>query len=424
MNELRLYNTATDEKQKFQPRQPGHVKLFTCGPSVYRFPHLGNYRTYLYEDVLQKYLEYKDYTVQRVINYTDVEDKSIELALSQGVTVRQLCQPVEERFVRECGLLNIDLPDEIPRASTSVEAAVDLIESLLESGHAYWHEGEVFFDPLTYKGFGRLYGLDMSNWPDKKIRFRQDTYPGTRWNRGDFILWHKPKKKEGNVWWETRIGKGRPAWNIQDAAMIKKTLGFEIDIHTGGFDNLYRHHDYTLAIMESASGKAFCPWWLHGGELLVDGEKMSKSKGNVAYLDDMVEKGFDYRHIRFFLLYAPYREKLDMCMPCVEERAGHLDRVRRLVCSLFEKETSGADEIDFDPAREIRDAFEEKMDDNLNVAAAFDAVADILMRAEHVDHENGLPAPTRRELHSVLNDIDRVFAVLGCDADSEKGQQI
>ena len=169
-------------------------------------------------------------------------------------------------------------------------SAVDLIERLIDRGHAYRHKDEVFFDPLTYEGFGRLYGLEMDCWPERKIRFRRDTYPGHRWNRGDFILWHKRAKADGDIWWDSAIGQGRPAWNIQDAAMIVKHHGFEIDIHTGGIDNLYRHHDYTLAIMESASGKRFCPWWLHGGHLLVDGKKMSKTKGNVTYVDDLIKK--------------------------------------------------------------------------------------------------------------------------------------
>lgn len=198
---------------------------------------------------------------------TDFEDKGIKEARQSGVSIEELRHPVEEAFFSECDMLGIYLPDNIPRATTSVDSAVELIEHLIDRGHAYWHKDEVFYDPLTFDGFGRLFGLDMSRWPDKKIRFRRDTYPGNRWNRGDFILWHKHSKQDGDVFWDTRIGQGRPAWNIQDAAMISKHLGFEIDIHTGGIDNLYRHHDYTLAIMEGASGKRFCPWWLHGGHL-------------------------------------------------------------------------------------------------------------------------------------------------------------
>jgi cysteinyl-tRNA synthetase len=290
---------------------------------------------------------------------------------------------------------------------------VYLIRRLIDSGHAYWHQGEVFFDPLTYDGFGRLYGLDMSRWPNKKIRFRRDTYPGQRWNRGDFILWHKFNNKEKEPWWDTEIGQGRPAWNIQDAAMIRKHLGFEIDIHTGGVDNLYRHHDYTLAIMEGASSKPFCPWWLHGGHLTINGQKMSKSKNNVTYVQDLIEQGFQPRHIRFFLLYAPYNDKLNLRISHMEERAGHLDRIRRLANSLQTHNTKDSHGIQKDLAAEMCAAFEERMNDNLDYAGAFDAVADHLINAVRVDRNDGINVKSRDDLLEVVRDLDNVFGVLG-----------
>jgi cysteinyl-tRNA synthetase len=413
LNELELFNSLTGKQARFAPRQKGRVKLFTCGPSVYRRQHLGNLRTYLFEDVLQKYLEYLGLKVERVINFTDVEDKAINEAREKGVRLEDLRQPVEEAFFRESEMLAIHLPDTIPRASTSVESAVELIQRLIDRGHAYWHDGEVFFDPLTYDGFGRLYGLDMNRWPDKKIRFRRDTYPGQRWNLGDFILWHKRARTHGDVWWDTGIGPGRPAWNIQDAAMIRKHLGFEIDIHTGGIDNLYRHHDYTLSIMEGASGKTFCPWWLHGGHLLVDGVKMSKSKGNVTYADDLVQQGFSAHHIRFFLLYGPYRDKLDLRLSRVEACAGHVDRIRRVAGKLLAQGTPSAADPGADLTAEIRAAFEQHMNDNLDVAGAFDAVAQHLLRAAQKNAGQNLPKRSRDDLHALITKIDKVLGVLG-----------
>ena len=413
MGSLMLYNSMTNRKETFAPRRRGKVRLFTCGPSVYRRQHVGNYRTYLFEDVLQRYLVYRGLTVERVINFTDVEDKAIAEARDTGVSVKELRRPVEEAFFAECALLGILLPDAIPRASTSVEAAVDLIKRLIERGHAYWHEGEVFFDPLTYDGFGRLFGLDMDQWPDKKVRFRQDTYPGHRWNRGDFILWHKCQKADGEVCWETAIGQGRPAWNIQDASMIAETLGFEIDIHTGGIDNLYRHHDYTLAVMEGASGKRFCPWWLHGGHLLVDGRKMSKSKGNVTYVGDLLRRGFQPRHIRFFLLCGPYREDLDLRTSRLETCAGHLDRVRRQVARLHGRQSPRARTPARDPSTALRRDFERAMNDNLDYAEAFTAVARHLQQATELDATDGLPPKHRTALQKILKEIDQVLGVIG-----------
>jgi cysteinyl-tRNA synthetase len=411
LNNLELYNSLFNEKRTFEPRKADRVKLFTCGPSVYRKQHLGNYRTYLYEDVLQKYLEYVGYAVERVINFTDVEDKAIEEAHEKGLTLKKLRDPVERLFFAECDLLNIRLPDNIPRATTSVESAVDLIQRLIDRGHAYWHKGDVFYDPLTYAEFGRIFGLDMSTWPDKKIRFRQDTYRGKRWNRGDFILWHGRRDSDKEVWWNTHIGQGRPAWNIQDAAMIKKHLGFEIDIHTGGSDNLFRHHDYTMAIMEGASGKNFCPWWLHGGELVVDGEKMSKSKGNVVHVQDLLNKGFHPSHLRFFLLYgAPYRDKLNLRVSRIEECSGYLDRVRRLVASLTPRAKSQS-HTNEDVAADLRRAFERRMNDNLDYAGAFDAVAEQLEQATIIDRSEGLDEQSRKNILLTLQDVDKVFGV-------------
>ncbi len=414
MQELTFYNTLTDKKECFSPRNDDFVKLFTCGPSVYRRQHLGNYRTYLFEDVLWKYLEYAGYSVKRVINFTDIEDKAIEEARQKGVSVEELRRPLEDTFFKECEMLKIRLPEKIPRATTSVDAAVDLIRRLIDRGHAYWHEGQVYFDPLTYEGFGRIYGLDMSRWPEKKVRFSKDTYPGQQWNLGDFILWHKRTREDKEVWWKTDIGEGRPAWNIQDAAMISKHLGFEIDIHTGGIDNLYRHHDYTLAIMEGASGRRFCPWWLHGGHLLVEGEKMSKSKNNVVYLEEPLKNGFYPRHIRFYLLYGPYRETLDLRMSDLEDRAAYLDNVRRLADVLIVRQTEDADETGVDLAADMRSAFEDRMNDNLDYAGAFDAMAEHIFRALQVDRVCGIPPRSRQNLHAVMMDADRIFGVLGC----------
>jgi cysteinyl-tRNA synthetase len=413
LKELELFNSLTGKQARFTPRRQGRVKLFTCGPSVYRRQHLGNFRTYLFEDVLQKYLEYQGLEVERVINFTDVEDKAINEAREKGVKLEELRRPVEEAFFRESRLLAIHLPDTIPRATTSVESAVGLIKRLIDRGHAYWHDGEVFYDPLTYDGFGRIFGLDMSRWPDKKVRFRRDTYTGHRWNLGDFILWHKRSEAHGDVWWDTEIGQGRPAWNIQDAAMIRKHLGFEIDIHTGGIDNLYRHHDYTLSIMEGASGKTFCPWWLHGGHLLVDGVKMSKSKGNVTYVDDLLQQGFSPHHIRFFLLYGPYRDKLDLRMSRVEACAGHVDRIRRVAGTLLDRRTEAGGNSGLDLAAEIRKAFEQRMNDNLDVAGAFDAVAEHLLRAAQMNAVQSLPQRPRDDLHALIIKIDKVLGVLG-----------
>ena len=329
---LFVQNTLSRNKDVFEPRSGGaEVKLFTCGPSVYNLPHIGNYRTYLYEDVLERTLDALGYDVRRVLNFTDVEDKAVAEARKRGLTdLTELTRPNEEQFFKDAESLRILIPEEIPRSSESVGQAVHLIRVLLEKGHAYWHHGNVFFDPLTCTDFGRLYGLDMSHWPKKKIRFHKDTYPGQRWNLGDFILWHGGEKDDPFVW-ETEIGSGRPAWNIQDPSMISQTLGFELDLCCGGVDNLYRHHDYNMAIMESVSGSTLAPFWLHGEHLLVDGVKMSKSKGNIVYPENLYSKGWSSDFLRFFLLSAHYRSTLNLSSSSIDAAWSMFSRLRSLV---------------------------------------------------------------------------------------------
>jgi cysteinyl-tRNA synthetase len=268
--------------------------MYTCGPSVYRQPHIGNYRTFLFEDVLQRYLEYSGYNVVRLTTLTDIEDKAIAEAVEAKVSVRELTQENIDTFFEEAKLLRMKTPSYVPRSSTTVDQAAKLIRVLLDKGYAYRHTHEgrqnVYFDPLKFKDFGKLSHLDMSKWPKRKRRFHRDTYPGTPWNRGDFVLWHGYKEGD-TVSWDTDVGKGRPAWNVQDAAMVTKHLGFTIDIACGGVDNLVRHHDYTIAVAEGASGKEFAHWWLHGEHLFVEGQKMSKSRGNVHYIADLTKMG-------------------------------------------------------------------------------------------------------------------------------------
>ncbi len=413
---LEVHNTMSRRLEPFESRERGVVKLFTCGPSVYRPPHVGNHRTFLFEDILQRYLEHLGYRVDRVINLTDVEDKAIEEASKKGVSIGDLTRPVEDRFRREAGLLGLELPGYLPRSSTCVGQAVEIIKALLERGCAYRHGGDIFFDPLKFKGFGRLYGLDMSRWPKKRRRFRKDTYPGRRWNLGDFILWHGYRpKRDGAFYWETELGRGRPAWNIQDPAIITEHLGWRIDVHCGGVDNLYRHHDYTIAVVEALSGETLAPYWLHGEHVLVEGAKMSKSKGNIVYLEDVLERGFEAEHIRFHLICRHYREKLNLTWERVEASARKLDRFRETVKALgigplgpgsVEEDSSG----EADP--ELVSRFEQRMDRDLDVAGAWDAVEQRLGELLAAKRDGHLNPPELESVRRALARIDRVLGVI------------
>ena len=306
------------------------MTIFTCGPSIYQRAHIGNFRTFLFEDILVRYLEFRGWRVERGMNITDIEDKAIKEACNSGITLKELTEENIDGFLREMHLLRIKMPDHLPRASACVEETAAMIERLLELGVAYRHGGNVYFDPLKFPGFGKLYGLDMSRWPTRRRRFHRDTYPGIQWNLGDFILWHGYREGD-TVFWDTRIGRGRPSWNIQDPSIVASYFQETLSIYCGGIDNLYRHHDYSLAILESLRPYPMARFWLHGHHLLVGGRKMSKSRGTVITTDDLLARGYDAAEIRFFLIHGHYRETLSYTDRAMESAAEELRRLRTRV---------------------------------------------------------------------------------------------
>ncbi|MFZ2446724.1 MAG: class I tRNA ligase family protein [Syntrophobacteraceae bacterium] len=411
---LQLLNTMTREKEPFEPRSGRTVKMFSCGPSIYRRPHVGNYRSFIWQDALVRYLEYLGYSVKRALNFTDVEDKAISEAAGEGLTIGELTGAVAERFFEEARGLRMKLPEKIPRSSTSVEQAVRIIRKLVRKGYAYWREGDVFFDPLKFEGFGKLFRLDMSKWPKQKRRFKKDTYPGQRWNLGDFILWHG--YRDGDyVFWETDIGKGRPSWNVQDPAMISECLGYSLDIFCGGIDNLYRHHDYNIAVMESASGKELARYWLHGHHVLVRGKKMSKSLDNIVYTEDLLAQGYTWEHIRFYLLHAHYRKRLNLTMESFRETCGKLDALRSMVNDI----TAGGADKRAAPdgateklAGEITSRFESAMNDDLDTRGALDGVSRAVSGL-HARWKAGRIAPQQAAgIKERLRKVDGVLQVI------------
>jgi cysteinyl-tRNA synthetase len=407
-----VYNTLTGKTEPFKPREDMKVKMYTCGPSTYQRPHIGNYRTFLFEDVLQRYLEYLGYKVTRLITLTDVEDKALAQAKKETRSVKELTRQHEDTFFQDFELLKIKVPDYTVRASTVVDQAAKLTSALVEKGIAYWqrHKGaeNAYFDPLKFRGFGKLARLDMSKWPKKKRRFHKDTYPGTPWNRGDFILWHGCKKGD-SACWETEIGKGRPAWNIQDAAMVTKHLGFTLDVACGGIDNLVRHHDYTIAVAEGVSGKEFARYWLHGAHLFVDGKKMSKSKGNVHYPADLLAKGYRNDHVRFFLIYGQYRKKLNFTWKKLAETSRRLDAFKGMVQDLEKADAAHSSERVKKLAASIGSSFEENMDNDLDVKAAFDTLYTMVAALHKLMKQGKLSA---KEAKAAMNGLHRVDSVL------------
>ncbi len=402
----------TKTYEEFKPRNKNIVKIFTCGPSIYNRPHIGNYRTFLYEDILVKYLEYLGYKVKRIINLTDIEDKAIAEAKKANENVKKLTADVSKFFFKEAKQLKIKLPEVIPASSTTVDDAVELIKILIEKKIAYWYKGNVFFDPLKYKDFGKLFKLDMSRWPKNKVRFKKDTYNGRRWNLGDFILWHA-YQGDSTIFWDTDIGKGRPAWNIQDPAIIAKQLGYEIDINCGGIDNIFRHHDYNIAVLESVSGKSYSNFYLHGEHLMVEGKTMSKSKGNILYPEDIISKDYKFYELRFFLIYKHYRKKLNYREDSFNKVSEKLKTFRLTVKNILKQKVSEKsnkkDEI-IKIVSDINKQFNKHMNDDLNVGKAFDSISVSLKQLKDLKQQYG--NFTNKEIESIKKVINRIDSVL------------
>jgi len=410
---LKLCNSMTRRLEEFQPIDDRRVLMYTCGPSIYQLPHIGNYRTFLYEDILVRYLEYLGYRVERILFITDMEDKAIAEAQKENVALQDLTEKNIKAFLREFRKLRAEEPTHITRSSTSINQTVQIIETLLKKGYAYWHRGNIYYDTLKFKDFGKLYRLDMSHWPKKKKRFHRDTYPGNRWNLGDFILWHGFREGD-EVFWDTSIGRGRPAWNVQDPSMALQTRGLRADIYCGGVDNMIRHHDYVVAITEAVSGKPFARFWLHGEHLFVDGKKMSKSLGNIIYPKDLIERGCEWQHIRFFLINGYYRKRLNFTFARFKKMCDRLHEFKDMVIKL-QKVTPTTRESDQKTEKligRLKSDFESNMNNDLHVKDAFDDVFETVSKLCLLAERGKMSAADSQKALVVLRSIDQVLQVI------------
>ena len=402
--------------EDFIPSEHNSVKIFTCGPSIYQKAHLGNYRTFLYEDLLVRTLRFKGYEVERAMNLTDIEDKAISEAKKKKTDVKSLTDDVLAIFRESLDGFGFIMPEHLIPATKSIEQSVAIVKRLVEKGFAYEYRGDYFFDPLKIENFGKLYGLDMSRWPKTKRRFKKDTYNGNRWNLGDFILWHNHKNDPAHPFWDTEIGRGRPSWNLQDPAVVTMSIGDQVDINCGGIDNIYRHHDYNIAVMEAYTGKEYANYYMHGEHLVVNGTTMSKSRGNIIYPEALAEAGEDWRDIRFFLTYKHYRKKLNYTEENFRKAKSIIWEFRRRTARLLNDSRnhiqSDHEEENDTLIKRIPVIFEAELDNDLSLGKAFDAVRKTVSRLEKLNHDNALSDVQKKNLEMNLGKIDKVLNVL------------
>ncbi|MCX6754835.1 MAG: cysteine--tRNA ligase [Candidatus Nomurabacteria bacterium] len=367
---LVIFNTLSREKEVFIPIQTNKVGLYTCGPTVYNHLHIGNWRAYIFTDLLKRYLKYSDYSVNHIMNITDVEDKIIREVQAQNRTLKELTEFYTDEFYKDRDLLNIMPADNYTKATDYINEMVALVQKLEEKGFAYkTSDGSVYFDIHKDKEYGKLSHFNLSDLKENADnRLKKDEYE--KENAQDFALWKSYDSTDGEVFWETALGKGRPGWHIECSAMSMSQLGESFDIHTGGVDNIFPHHENEIAQSECATGKSFAKYFMHNEHLLVDGQKMSKSLGNFYTLEDLIKKNIDPIAFRLWLYTSNYSTRTNFTLEAVTGSQTALLRLREAVLAL------GTDTGAINTSYKTR--FMEYLDNNLDSPQALALVWELL----------------------------------------------
>ncbi len=408
---MQVYNSLSRTKEELRTIEPGHVKLYTCGPTVYNFAHIGNFRAYTFEDVLRRALLFDGFRVTQVMNLTDVDDKTIRGSLAAGVPLKSFTQPYIRAFFDDLKTLNIQPAEHYPAATDHIPEMIALVAKLFERGLAYTSEdGSVYFSVGKLQGYGKLAHLDRENLR-AGARVAQDEYEKESY--GDFALWKGWDASDGAVVWESPWGRGRPGWHLECSAMSMRYLGETFDLHTGGIDNLFPHHENEIAQAEGATGKPFVTYWMHCAHLRVNGEKMSKSLGNFFTLRDLVGKGWSGREIRTVLINGHYRQALNFTFDALDAARTALARVDECVDALGEH-AAGVVPASSVPAwaAEARDAFAAAVHDDLNMPEAFAALFALVRGSNSALHAGALAASDAAALLALVDRMDSVLGVI------------
>jgi cysteinyl-tRNA synthetase len=382
---LRFFNTMTRKLEEFRPIEPGVVRMYTCGPTVYAPAHVGNYRAYTFEDILRRYLIYRGFRVTQVMNLTDIDDKTIRDSNAAGITLQEHTKKYKDMFFRDIDRLNIQRAEHYTAATEHIDIMAELVQKLLDRGHA------------SRSGESDEYEKETAS---------------------DVALWKGWTESDGAVYWDTPLGKGRPGWHIECSAMSMKYLGEHFDIHTGGVDNIFPHHENEIAQSEGATGKKFVNYWLHNAHLILEGQKMAKSEGNYYTVQDLVEKGHNPLAIRYVLLATHYRQQLNFTMDGLEAAKAAITRLRDFKSNVeTANESEGNPDVKSAIDRAV-EGFEAGLDDDLNISPSLGAVFDFVRDINAVVAEKGLSSTDK---DNVLANLRRFDMVLGVVFTAEEG---
>ncbi len=414
---FRAFNTLGRLVDELKPIEPGHVRLYTCGPTVYNVAHIGNLRTFLWEDVLARHLRSTGLRVTQVMNLTDVDDKTIKGATEAGLSLPEFTGKYAELFFRDIDRLGLQRADRYPRATEHIPEMQEITTKLLERGHAYESEGSVYFRISTFPAYGRLSGIDLSQ-ARRSDRVADDEYE--KEDIKDFVLWKAAKP--GEPTWDSPWGPGRPGWHIECSAMSMKYFGPHFDVHTGAVDNIFPHHENEIAQSEAATGEKFVDLWMHAEHLIVDGEKMAKSKGNFYTLDDVLARKNDPVAVRYLLLSVPYRKKLNFTWEALTGAASAVERIRSAVARIDEVAAAGGEKSGAfkaaERAAQFSAEFTAALDDDLNTAEALGVLFTFLREINAALVENTLDAAGAAAVGAALRKADLVLGVLPAGDDA------
>lgn len=408
---MKFYNSLTRQKEEFKSLMPGKVGLYTCGPTVYDYAHIGNFRAYVFEDILRRALEYAGYEVTQVMNLTDVDDKTIRGAMRNKVTLREYTQKYKESFFADLKTLGIEPVEHYPAATDHIPEVIELIERLFERGLTYKSDdGSVYFSVAKFPEYGKLAHLDREGMRSG-VRISNDEYDKDA--VGDFAVWKAWDEDDGDVVWDSPWGRGRPGWHIECSAMSMKYLGESFDIHTGGIDNMFPHHENEIAQSEGATGKPFVHTWLHCAHLRVNGEKMSKSLGNFYTLRDLKEKGYDGREIRYVLLAGQYRQPLNFTFDAIAAAHTALSRVDEFV-RLASARAGDSKPTGDSPlwVSEPLNAFGEALADDLNTPLALASLYSLIGKGNKAEFAGTLDSCAAAHAMRALEKMDRVLNLI------------
>jgi len=409
---LHLFNTLTRKKERFVPIEKGKVKMYTCGPTVWDFAHIGNFRAFIFEDLLRRWLEYRGFQITQVMNLTDVDDRTIAASKKANIPLREHTEQYIRAFFEDLAALNIEKAEHYPRASEHVPEMVALIKKLIEKGYGYKGEDDsVYYDITKFKDYGMLSKFKVGDLkPGARVKVDEYAKEEAR----DFALWKAWTEDDGDVFWETEIGKGRPGWHIECSAMSMKYLGETFDIHTGGVDNLFPHHENEIAQSEAATGKKFVNCWLHNEHLLVEGKRMGKRFGNYYTVRDLIAKlGHDPQAVRYLLMSTHYRQQFNFTFEGLEASKNAIERLTNFMYRLLDANGKGSGENAKLLMDRVKKDFGDAMDDDLNIGVALAALFDFVREVNNLIDNDLLSRKEADQIFDLLSGFDKVLGVIG-----------